>query len=121
MAGMSDIKFKLVLLSLSAIAFLTILLGNAIGEASHAVSAPLFALVAATALIISLVPSTQTGLGKYVHMGTLFLSAASGLLAAWSWFLTIEGVAPVWNVVAAILMLMSAAAVLRWIGTLNDD
>lgn len=82
-----------------------------IGAPSDA-KAPLFALISATALCISFLPTPQTRQGVVVHFTALAVAYASGVGAAWSWLAT-EQVAFPWYVVGLVLVLVAAAALLK--------
>ena len=81
-----------------------------VGDLVNNIKAPLFALVSAAALSLSIIPRGQEPLGSIVHSGILLLSAGSGVSAAWYWFLTNDQVAPQWQVLAIILVLVSISA-----------
>ena len=86
-------------------------LGVGIGAPSDA-KAPLFALISATALSVSFLPTSQTLHGRIVQLTTLAVAYASGVGAAWSW-LANEQVAFPWYVVGLVLVLVAAAALLK--------
>ena len=106
---------RLTLFTLSAIAFLVILLA----ETAHIVAAPLYAMVAAASLTISLILRTHRRWDEYFYMGTLFLSAASGLLASLHWLASVEE-ATSWRLMMWFLFLVSSVAILHWVFWLEE-
>ena len=104
---LESVRTKALLLVFPVVAFL----GVGIGAPSDA-KAPLFALISATALSVSFLPTSQTLHGRIVQLTTLAVAYASGVGAAWSW-LANEQVAFPWYVVGLVLVLVAAAALLK--------
>ncbi len=72
------------------------------------VSAPLFALVSANFLAVRAIPHMgetpkwSTTLDVFI----IALSATSGVLAAWDWLQSVEGISPLWSGLGVLLVLM---------------
>ena len=98
---------KALLLMLPLLAFLVVGIG-----APADTKAPLFALISATALSISFIPTPQTRRGRVIHSSVLMLAYASGVGTAWSWLGTTERVTFSWYVVAFLLAMVAAVALL---------
>ena len=71
------------------------------------VTAPLFALVSANLLAVRAIPHMGetpkwgTTLDKFI----LLLSSSLGMLAAWHWLQSVEGISPVWSGLGVLLVL----------------
>ena len=104
---MKPVRIKALLGAILLVAFLVVEVGGPV----YNTKAPLFALVSAAASSLSLIPKGQEPLGSIVHGGILLLSAGSGVSAAWYWFLTNEQVAPQWQMLAILLVLVSISAI----------
>ena len=84
----------------------------------NAVEAPLFALVAATGLCISIIPSTskQSGFSKIQKL-VFALTATASFMAADSWFNSLNQPIPLW--VRAMALALTAIAVISLWQTRN--
>ena len=98
---------KALLLVVPLLAFAVVTIG-----APADTKAPLFAMISATALSISILPTPQTRPGRIVQLTVLTLAGVSGLGSAWSWLESIGQVAFFWYTVAFLLVLVAAAALL---------
>lgn len=95
-----------------------ILVVVATARLDNAVEAPLFALVAATGLCISIIPSTSKQSGFSAIQKLVFaLTATASFMAANSWFNSLNQPIPLW--VRAMALALTAIAVISLWQTMN--
>ena len=103
LSGLS--RAKAVLGALLLIAYL----GIEFAEPDYSTKAPLFALISAAGVALGIIHRDAKNAlgGAVVRSLILFLSAASGITAAWFWLLSVKNVDLHWQVFGVILLLVS--------------
>ena len=106
----SEVTLRVVLVAVTVMAFLVI----QIGQPGHVIRAPVYALVAATAVSIRLTSPTQKLMDQIAHAFIGLMSAIAAQLAAWNWFQSIEEAQLLWEALALLLMGVFTAAIIKW-------